>query len=156
MLTVVKAISAVSLQCKGNLPCTVELNLAMRPHRAHQHACLVDDLHATRSNGVVPVSQAISHIDYLCPLPPAMAATADVSSVSGWSKVSEPKPRKPKLPGRYVHQSSSNYHRVSHSGSTDEDADSLIEALEQDRDGAVGEVEKTLNRRSSPVQKTLQ
>eukprot|EP00971_Amphidinium_carterae_P094285 1866486-Amphidinium_carterae.1 len=48
-----------------------------------------------------------------------MAATADVSSVSAWSKVPEPRPRKPKQPGRYVHQFSSDYRRVSHSRSTD-------------------------------------
>eukprot|EP00971_Amphidinium_carterae_P086123 1703857-Amphidinium_carterae.1 len=84
-----------------------------------------------------------------------MAATADVSSVSGWSKVSEQKLRKPKLPGLYVHQSSFDTCRVSHSGSTDEDADSLIEVLQQDRDGAVEKVERALSRRSLPVQKTL-
>eukprot|EP00971_Amphidinium_carterae_P027424 539862-Amphidinium_carterae.1 len=84
-----------------------------------------------------------------------MAVTADVSSVSAWSKATEQRIRKPKQPGRYVLQSSTDYHRVSHSGSTDEDADSLIEALEQHGDSDVGEVERALGRHSTPCQKAL-
>eukprot|EP00971_Amphidinium_carterae_P320794 6376576-Amphidinium_carterae.1 len=56
-----------------------------------------------------------------------MAASADVDSVSGWSKASEPRLPKPKLPGRYVHQSSVDYPGAFHFGSADEDADSPIE-----------------------------
>eukprot|EP00971_Amphidinium_carterae_P200175 3972639-Amphidinium_carterae.1 len=97
--------------------------------------------------------KVISHID-LCPLPPAMAATADVDSVGGWSKASEQRLPKPKSPGRYVHQSSFDYPGASHFGSADEDADSLIEVLQQDGDSAVEEIQKTLGKHHVPAQKT--
>eukprot|EP00971_Amphidinium_carterae_P241950 4803938-Amphidinium_carterae.1 len=83
-----------------------------------------------------------------------MAALADVDSVNGWSKMSEQRLPKPKLPGCYVHQSSADYPSVSHFGSADEDADSLIEVLQQDEDSAVEEVKKTLNKHRLPAQKT--
>eukprot|EP00971_Amphidinium_carterae_P175923 3487377-Amphidinium_carterae.1 len=83
-----------------------------------------------------------------------MAASADVDSVSGWSRMSEQRLPKPKLPGRYVHQPSSDYPSVSHFGSADEDADCLIEVPQQDGDSAVEKIEKALNKHRLLVQKT--
>eukprot|EP00971_Amphidinium_carterae_P098537 1948590-Amphidinium_carterae.1 len=59
-----------------------------------------------------------------------MAATADVSSVSAWSKATEVR-RKPKVPGRYVFQPSTDDQQIAHSGSSEEDVDSLIDAYAQ-------------------------
>eukprot|EP00971_Amphidinium_carterae_P062545 1238016-Amphidinium_carterae.1 len=80
-----------------------------------------------------------------------MASTAGVSSVSTWSKVYEPR-RKPKAPGRYVFHPSTNYHHLSHSGNSDEDVDSVIEAFEQDRDD---DVKRAPGRRNSPCPKAV-
>eukprot|EP00971_Amphidinium_carterae_P019369 381486-Amphidinium_carterae.1 len=81
-----------------------------------------------------------------------MAAIAEAYNVS---EVSDAAPRQPRKPGRFVLQPLSSNLLGSPSRSDEEDVNPIVEALSQDEDDDVAEMEKALGRQTRPSLKAL-